>query len=121
MTQAEVQLNSMERAAIPQTQVTGREFSAAKAGFERIEREVVPDTDYNDNARAYLDSLARFRRARLDIDTAFGAASAARIAGAGVETRGEGAGADVGLATKVRRPRAARTSERAIRPRSSGP
>ena len=67
------------------------------AGVERIENEILPDStallqdaerlfpgeidvldylaalkDYNDNARTYLDSQVRLRRAMLDINTAVG-------------------------------------------------
>ncbi len=97
VTQTGVQLNSVERQAVQEVQVAEREFVAAKAAVERIEREVLPDSqallqeakqlkggeintldylaalkDYNDNARTYLDSLVRLRRAMLDINTALG-------------------------------------------------
>ncbi len=98
LTQTEVQLNFVERVAIQDVEVTEREFFAAKAAVERIEREVLPDSqellqdarrllnggetgaleylaaprDYNDNARAYLDGLVRLRRAMLGINAALG-------------------------------------------------
>jgi outer membrane protein, heavy metal efflux system len=97
VTQTQVELLSTERQAIQDVQRAEREFIAAKAAVERIETLVLPDStallkeaerlfpgeidvieylaalkDYNDNARTYLDSQVRLRRAMLDINTAVG-------------------------------------------------
>ena len=97
VTQTQVELASFERQAILDVQQAEREFLAAKAAVERIEGSVLPDAlmilkeaeklfpgeipiidylaalkDYNDNARLYLDSQVRLRRAMLDINTAVG-------------------------------------------------
>ena len=97
VTQTEVELMSIERQALQDVKVAEREFIAAKASEERIENTVLPDStallkeaerlypgeidvldylaalkDYNDNARAYLDSQVRLRWAMLDINTAVG-------------------------------------------------
>ncbi len=95
--QTEVESASIERQAILDVQQAEREFIAAKAAVENIETSVLPDAlmilkeseklfpgeipiieyltalqDYNENARAYLDSQVRLRRAMLDINTAVG-------------------------------------------------
>ena len=97
VTQTEVELSSIERQAIQDVQQAEREFIAAKAAVERMEKSVLPDAlyilkeaerlypgeipiidylaalkDYNDSARDYLDSQVRLRRAMLDINTAVG-------------------------------------------------
>ncbi len=97
VTQTQVELASVERQAIQDVQVAEREYLAAKASVDRIESSVLPDAtallkeaqrlfpgeidvldylaalkDYNDNARTYLDSQVRLRRAILDINTAVG-------------------------------------------------
>jgi cobalt-zinc-cadmium efflux system outer membrane protein len=97
VTQTEVELLSIERQAVLDVQQAEREFIAAKAAVERYETSVLPDStallkeaqklfpgeidildyldalkDYNDNARDYLDSQVRLRRAILDINTAVG-------------------------------------------------
>ena len=97
VSQTEVELTSIERQAIQDVQQVEREFLAAKAAVERIETLILPDStallkeaqrlfpgeidvldylaalkDYNDNARTYLDSQVRLRRAMLDINTAVG-------------------------------------------------
>jgi outer membrane protein, heavy metal efflux system len=97
VTQTQVELASVERQAILDVQRADREFFAAKAAVERIEKTILPDStallkeaerllgaeitvleylaalkDYNDNARLYLDSQVRLRRAVLDINTAVG-------------------------------------------------
>ena len=95
--QTQIELSSIERQAIQDVQQAEREFLAAKAAVERIESLVLPDAllilreaqrlypgeiqiidylgalkDYNDNARTYLDSQVRLRRAMLDINTVVG-------------------------------------------------
>jgi len=95
--QTNIQLSSTERQALQDVRQAEREFVAAKAGVERIEKLVLPDAtlnleeakrlfpseiqivdylaalqEYNDNARAFLDAQVRFRRAMLDINTAVG-------------------------------------------------
>ena len=97
VSQTEVELQSTMRQAIQDVQQAEREFVAAKAAVERIETTILPDStallkeaerlfpgeidvldylaalkDYNDNARTYLDSQVRLRRAMLDINTAVG-------------------------------------------------
>lgn len=97
VTQTEVELLSTERQAIQDVQQAEVEFRAAKAAVESIENSVLPDAlmilkeaeklfpgeipiidylsalqDYNENARAFLDSQVRLRRAMLDINTAVG-------------------------------------------------
>ena len=97
VSQTQVELTSTERQALQDVRQAEREFVAAKAAVENIEKSVLPDStyllaeakrlygseitiveylaalqDYNDNARAYLDSQVRFRRAMLDINTAVG-------------------------------------------------
>ena len=97
VSQTEVQLSSVERQALQEVRQAEQEFIAARSAVERIEREVMPDStfllneatrlyrseitiveylaalqDYNDDARAYLESQVRFRRAMLDINTAVG-------------------------------------------------
>jgi cobalt-zinc-cadmium efflux system outer membrane protein len=97
VTQTQVELCSTERQALQDVRQAEQEFLAAKAGVERIEKLILPDatyllneakrlypseitivvyfsalSDYNDNARAFLDAQVRFRRAMLDINTAVG-------------------------------------------------
>ena len=97
VTQTQIELSSIERQAIQDVQQAEREFLAAKAAVERIESLVLPDAllilreaqrlypgeiqiidylgalkDYNDNARTYLDSQVRLRRAMLEINTVVG-------------------------------------------------
>ncbi len=97
VTQTQIELSSTERQAVQDVQQAEREFIAAKAAVERIEATVLPDStdllkeaerlfpaeidvldylaavqDYNANARTYLDSQVRLRRAVLDINTAVG-------------------------------------------------
>jgi outer membrane protein, heavy metal efflux system len=97
VTQTEIELTSTERQAIQDVQRAEREFIAAKAAVERMEATVLPDStdllkeaerlfpaeidvldylaavqDYNTNARTYLDSQVRLRRAVLDVNTAVG-------------------------------------------------
>jgi outer membrane protein, heavy metal efflux system len=97
VTQTQIELSSTERQAIQDVQQAEREYIAAKAAVERLEKTVLPDAlmilreaeklypgeidvldylaalkDYNDNARTYLDSQVRLRRAVLDINTAVG-------------------------------------------------
>ena len=97
VSQTQVELSSVERQAIQDVQVAEREYLAAKASVERIETLVLPDAtallgeaqrlfpgeiqvldylaalkDYNDNARTYLDSQVRLRRAMLNINTVVG-------------------------------------------------
>ena len=95
--QTQTELASVERQAIQDVQVAEREFLTAKAGVERIENEILPDStallreaerlfpgeidvldylaalrDYNENARTLLDSQVRLRRAMLNINTVVG-------------------------------------------------
>ena len=95
--QTETEAASIERQAILDVQQAEREFLTAKAAVERIVNQVLPDSaallaeakrllgsevdiidylavlkDYNDNARTYLDSQVRLRRAMLNINTAVG-------------------------------------------------
>ena len=98
VTQTSVELSSVERQAILDVQVAEREYRTALAAVDRIETKILPDSrfllkeadrllkggestaldylaalkDYNDNARSYLDSLVRLRRAELNINTALG-------------------------------------------------
>ncbi len=97
VTQTTVELASLERQAIQDVQIAEREYLTALAGVRRIESEILPDSasllaearklfpaeipaleylaalrDYNDNARAYLDSQVRLRRAMLNINTVVG-------------------------------------------------
>ena len=98
VTQTQVELGSVERQAINDVQVAEREYLTARASVERFESTILPDSkfvldevkrlytggeatvleylsslkDYNDNARSYLDSLVRLRRAVLTINTAVG-------------------------------------------------
>ncbi len=95
--QTAVELSAIERQAILDVQVAEREYVTAKASVERIERDILPDSlallneakqlfpgempaleylaalrEYNDNARTYLDSQVRLRRAALNINTVVG-------------------------------------------------
>ena len=97
VSQTEVESSSIERQAIQDVQQAEREFLAAKDAVELIETQILPDSnlllqeakrllggeisiidylaalkDYNDNARTFLDSQVRLRRAILDINTAVG-------------------------------------------------
>jgi cobalt-zinc-cadmium efflux system outer membrane protein len=97
VSQTEVETASIERQAIQDVQQAESEFEAAKAAVEQYEKSVLPDStallneaqklfpgeinileylaalkDYNDNARSYLDSQVRLRRAMLNINTAVG-------------------------------------------------
>ena len=95
--QTKVELSSIQRQAIQDVIQAEIEFQTAKSALEDIERTVLPDAkevlktaelrfpselsiidylqalqDFNSNARDYLDSQVRLRRAALDLNTAVG-------------------------------------------------
>ena len=95
--QTRVELASEERQAVQDVQAAEREYALARLAVDRIENEILPDariileeaerlypgelpeldylqavSDFNTNARAYLDATVRLRRAMLDVNTAVG-------------------------------------------------